>query len=271
MSAVEAGGGDRATGGRGGEAPGWSTRLLRSELRLIAGRRRNQMGLLVLASVPIVMADRGQGVGAGTDWALVRTSSVVDHLQRPVRAAGRPGAWRFGMFLPLAIPAMLAGDAVAGEANIGTLRYLLTVPVQRTRLLAGEVRRGRSSSRSSATALVALVGTIMGLVLFGGGDMTTLSGSRVSMAVGARPAAAERALPVGAVRRAGGDRSVHLDPDRATDRGDDRRRAGQRVDVHPELDRPAQPGCTRSCSSTGGRRSATSSATRLGPNRCSAG
>jgi ABC-2 type transport system permease protein len=30
-----------------------------------------------------------------------------------------------GMFLPLAI-AMLAGDAVAGEANLGTLRYLLT-------------------------------------------------------------------------------------------------------------------------------------------------
>ena len=33
-----------------------STRLLRSEVRLIAGRRRNQMGLLVLALVPVVLA-----------------------------------------------------------------------------------------------------------------------------------------------------------------------------------------------------------------------
>ena len=33
-----------------------SSRLLRSELRLIAGRRRNQMGLLVLAAVPVLIA-----------------------------------------------------------------------------------------------------------------------------------------------------------------------------------------------------------------------
>ena len=39
------------------------------------------------------------------------------------------------LFLPLAV-AVIAGDAVAGEANVGTLRYLLARPVQRTRLLA---------------------------------------------------------------------------------------------------------------------------------------
>ena len=38
------------------------------------------------------------------------------------------------LFLPLAV-AVLSGDTIAGEANIGTLRYLLTVPVGRTRLL----------------------------------------------------------------------------------------------------------------------------------------
>ena len=32
------------------------------------------------------------------------------------------------LFLPLAV-SMLAGDAVAGEANQGTLRYLLLAPV----------------------------------------------------------------------------------------------------------------------------------------------
>ena len=38
------------------------------------------------------------------------------------------------LFLPLAV-GTIAGDSVAGEANLGTLRYLLTVPVGRTRLL----------------------------------------------------------------------------------------------------------------------------------------
>ena len=48
---------------------GASLRLLRSELRLIMGRRRNQAGLLVLAAVPILLAvalkmsdPRGRGV-----------------------------------------------------------------------------------------------------------------------------------------------------------------------------------------------------------------
>ena len=38
------------------------------------------------------------------------------------------------LFLPLAVSA-IAGDSVAGEANLGTLRYLLTIPAGRTRLL----------------------------------------------------------------------------------------------------------------------------------------
>ena len=46
------------------------------------------------------------------------------------------------LFLPLAV-ATIAGDSVAGEANIGTLRYLLTIPAGRTRLLVGQVRRHR--------------------------------------------------------------------------------------------------------------------------------
>jgi len=38
------------------------------------------------------------------------------------------------LFLPLAVAA-ISGDSVAGEANLGTLRYVLTVPSHRTRLL----------------------------------------------------------------------------------------------------------------------------------------
>ena len=55
------------------------------------------------------------------------------------------------LFLPIAVAA-IAGDAVAGEANLGTLRYLLAVPVDRTRLLVvkfggdGGVRTGRHAA-----------------------------------------------------------------------------------------------------------------------------
>ena len=39
------------------------------------------------------------------------------------------------LVLPLTV-AVVAGDSLAGEAGHGTLRYLLTVPAGRTRLLA---------------------------------------------------------------------------------------------------------------------------------------
>jgi len=38
------------------------------------------------------------------------------------------------VFLPIAV-SVVSGDAIAGEAESGTLRYLLTRPVGRTRLL----------------------------------------------------------------------------------------------------------------------------------------
>ena len=42
------------------------------------------------------------------------------------------------LFLPVAV-AVVAGDAIAGEAQAGTLRYLITRPVGRTRLLVAKL------------------------------------------------------------------------------------------------------------------------------------
>ena len=42
------------------------------------------------------------------------------------------------VFLPVAV-AVVAGDSIAGEASAGTLRYLLTRPVGRTRLLVAKL------------------------------------------------------------------------------------------------------------------------------------
>ncbi len=70
----------------------------------------------------------------------------------------------------------MAGDSVAGEAHGGTLRYLLTVPVGRTRLLLTKLA-AIAVYTLAATLVVALVGMVAGVVLFGGGSMTTLSGT----------------------------------------------------------------------------------------------
>ncbi len=153
-----------------------STRLLRSELRLIAGRRRNQAGLVVLAAVPIVMAiavkvssPRG---GRGPDFLASITSNG---LFVPLAAV----SVELGMFLPLAI-SMLSGDAIAGEANIGTLRYLLTVPVDRARLLAVKYASLVVGAVWGVLAVV-IPGALIGIALFGAGDMTTLSGSQIGV------------------------------------------------------------------------------------------
>jgi len=85
-----------------------------------------------------------------------------------------------GLFLPLAV-AVFAGDAVAGEANLGTLRYLLTVPVSRLRLLAVKYAAIVVFS-VAATMLVTVVGALVRETIFGAGDMTLLSGSQVGFA-----------------------------------------------------------------------------------------
>ena len=60
-------------------------------------------------------------------------------------------------FFPLVI-GVVSGDCIAGEANIGTLRYLLTVPVTRGRLLAV-----KSLAIAAFTAVAVAVMTVVGL------------------------------------------------------------------------------------------------------------
>ena len=81
------------------------------------------------------------------------------------------------LFLPVAVAAISA-DSVAGEANLGTLRYLLSVPVDRTRLLV--VKLGAITVFAfAATMVVAGVGALLGLAVFGAGPMVSLSGSQL--------------------------------------------------------------------------------------------
>jgi len=156
-----------------------SLRFLNSELKIIFGRRRNLAGLGVLAVVPIVLAIAvrvsSPGGGDGPPFVSAITGNGLF-------VAFAALAVELPIFLPLAV-SVVAGDSLAGEANIGTLRYLLTIPAGRSRLLAVKFA-AIVISALVATLAVAAVGTVMGLALFGGGPMTLLSGSQTSMADG---------------------------------------------------------------------------------------
>lgn len=156
-----------------------SPRFLLSELAIIFGRRRNLAGLAVLAVVPIILAVAvrvsSPGRGGGPDFVSAITGNGLF-------VAFAALTLELPLFLPLAIGAV-AGDTVAGEANLGTLRYLLTIPAGRTRLLVTKYAALVIFSLV-ATTLVAVVGAVMGLALFGGGNMTLLSGTQTSFADG---------------------------------------------------------------------------------------
>jgi len=150
-----------------------------SETGIIFRRRRNIAILAVLGAVPVfigvavkISAPRGgQGpafIGQITSNGLFLAFAALT-LCLPV-------------FLPVAV-AVVAGDAVAGEANTGTLRYLLTVPVSRTRLLLVKTA-GVIAFIIVAIALVTVIGVVLGVSLFGTHGMTLLSGDTVSVSNG---------------------------------------------------------------------------------------
>jgi ABC-2 type transport system permease protein len=127
---------------------------------------------------------------------------VVLRINTPAPGSGGPGAGVFigqiagnGVFLslfaiyvlltvllPLAV-SVVAGDSVAGEAGLGTLRTLLTVPAGRIRLLLVKYVTIVTFCLT-ATVLVAGVGLLMGVIFFPVGPVTLLSGTTVSLAAG---------------------------------------------------------------------------------------
>jgi ABC-2 type transport system permease protein len=67
--------------------------------------------------------------------------------------------------------AVVAGDAIAGEAQAGTLRYLLTRPVGRTRLIVAKLI-GVIAFTVVAVLLIAVIGYLVGSLLLGDQPLT---------------------------------------------------------------------------------------------------
>jgi len=157
-------------------SPNNRTGLLRSELRTLFRRLRTLAILAVLAGIPILLA------------SLVRAFSAPSNPQEgppflsQVTSNGLFVAFTaltvtLPLFLPLAV-GVVAGDSLAGEAQQGTLRYLLVVPTGRSRLLAVKLASVLIFCLV-ATFTVALVGMAIGAALFPLGRVTLLSGDTI--------------------------------------------------------------------------------------------
>ncbi|SCE07326.1 ABC-2 type transport system permease protein, partial [Streptomyces sp. TverLS-915] len=160
--------------------------LLASELRTTFRRGRTLALLGVLAAIPVLIGiavriETGGGGGAdahgggGPAFASQITNNGL-FLVFTALAATLP------VFLPMAV-GVVAGDAVAGEASAGTLRYLLVAPAGRTRLLLTKYG-AVAVFCAAATGVVTLAALLTGLALFPVGDLTTISGTRIGFGEG---------------------------------------------------------------------------------------
>ncbi|MEU2897074.1 ABC transporter permease [Streptomyces sp. NPDC001273] len=167
-------------------SPLWALGLFRSEL-LTTFRRWRTLALLgVLAAVPVLVGiavrietGDGSSAGGGGGGGPAFISQITNNglfLVFTALAATLP------FFLPMAV-GVVAGDALAGEANAGTLRYLLVAPAGRTRLLFTKYAAVLAFCLV-ATLVVAVSALATGALLFPLGDLTTISGTRIGFSEG---------------------------------------------------------------------------------------
>jgi ABC-2 type transport system permease protein len=167
-------------------SPLWTFGLLRSELVTTVRRWRTLALLGVLAAVPVLVGiavkiqTRGGATGGrgGADGPAFITQITNNGLFLVFTAL----AATLPFFLPMAV-GVVAGDAVAGEAGAGTLRYLLVAPAGRTRLLLTKYTTVMAFCLL-ATLVVAGSALVVGALLFPLGDLMTISGTRISFADG---------------------------------------------------------------------------------------
>lgn len=165
--------------------PLWTFGLLRSELVTTLRRWRTLVLLAVLAAVPVligiaVRVETGGGGdperGGGGPAFIAQVTNNGLFLVFTALAATLP------FFLPMAV-GVIAGDAVAGEAGAGTLRYLLVAPAGRTRLLLTKYATVLAFCLL-ATLVVAVSALAVGALLFPLGEVMTISGTRIGFGEG---------------------------------------------------------------------------------------
>lgn len=111
--------------------------MIRVELAKLLRNRRTWTTVLVIDALPTIVGvllaitDLGPRPGEGPAFL---SAVLTDGTLFPLAALGIV----LPLFLPIAV-AMTAGEAIAGEAAAGTLRYVLVRPVGRLRLLVAKL------------------------------------------------------------------------------------------------------------------------------------
>jgi len=138
--------------------------MIRVELVKLVRRPRTWASILLLCALPTVVAvfiavthvAPSPGQGPALLSAVLANGTLY-----PAAAL----ALVLPIFLPIAV-SLMAGDAIAGEATSGMLRYLLARPVGRTRLLVAKLV-SVIAYVLGAVVLVAVTGYATGAGLFG--------------------------------------------------------------------------------------------------------
>jgi len=152
--------------------------LLGSEVAVLFRRVRTIALLAALALIPVLLAvavrvtadQSSDGRGPAFLGDITQNGLFVSLTALTVAVP---------LFLPLTV-GVVAGDTIAGEASLGTLRYLLVTPVGRVRLLLVKFA-GAALFCLAATLVVVVVGAISGAALFPVGPVTLLSGQTVGV------------------------------------------------------------------------------------------
>lgn len=150
------------------------------ELAKLARRPRSWVAIALLCGLPILVAifvavtkvAPPPGQGPALLSAVLSNGSLF-----PAAAL----AIVLPIFLPISV-AIVAGDAIAGEASSGMLRYLLARPVGRTRLLVAKLV-ALIAYVLFAVVAVAVTSYIVGIILFGDKPIALSSGSITSQGV----------------------------------------------------------------------------------------
>jgi ABC-2 type transport system permease protein len=141
-----------------------------TELRRQASRPRTRIALAFMVVLPLIVLGAFEfGRTGGNDTADNPNGAFANLVD--VATAGGPNFTLFTLlvssnFLLIVVFALFFGDTVASEASWGSLRYLLAIPVPRTRLLGVKLI---VSLFYSVLALVLLLGTALlaGTVRYG--------------------------------------------------------------------------------------------------------
>lgn len=159
--------------------PGSLRRQVLNEIHLVFRRRRNLALLVLLAAVPVLIGTAVKVSAPDGDEGppfLNQVSGNGLFLAFTALTVCLP------VFLPLGV-GIVSGDALANESSLGTMRYLLTVPISRTRLLVVKTF-GVLAFAAAAVLTIALTGVVVGAMLFGLNEVTLLSGDTVSLSSG---------------------------------------------------------------------------------------